>query len=227
MTLQEAFRDDTFINALDNLDLETCYKILDKAAYNNELYNLLLEENINPLVNCSFVEAYQFHKLNTSSIIIPNSVHTIGFGAFSRSTVEHLFIPPTVEYIGEITFSDCRELKSADIQATLEYLNDGTFSGCKSLKNVILSDNIELIGYSAFFGTALEHIKIPKKCNMIKKEAFENCTSLEEVDIPDSVKVISEGAFRFCDLDKLYFKCNKGSYAEGYAKANNIRIVYN
>ena len=49
--------------------------------------------------------------------------------------------------------------------------------------------------------------------------------SLERIEIPESVICIIDDFFKKVS-HKLTFICTKGSYAEQYAKENNIRIEY-
>jgi hypothetical protein len=58
----------------------------------------------------------------------------------------------------------------------------------------------------------------------IGKFAFGGCTSLKSVTIPKSVTNIGEEAFKDCK--SLTITCNKGSYAEKYAKKNNIPVKH-
>ena len=53
--------------------------------------------------------------------------------------------------------------------------------------------------------------------------AFNECTSLTNIAIPDSVTSIGDHAFYKCD--SLSVLCKSNSYAEQYAKENNIKYV--
>ena len=54
----------------------------------------------------------------------------------------------------------------------------------------------------------------------IGESAFGYCSSLTSINIPDSVTEIGEDAFEGCDNLTIYGKSD--SYAETYAKDNNI-----
>jgi hypothetical protein len=72
--------------------------------------------------------------------------------------------------------------------------------------------------------TSLKSIAIPDSVTEIGKHAFLDCESLESVIIPDSVTKISDYAFEVCN--NLTIHCNKGSYADTYAKKNDISVKY-
>lgn len=66
----------------------------------------------------------------------------------------------------------------------------------------------------------LQKVILPQTIRTIGKEAFFNDKQLEEVYIPASVEKISKDAFGECEAVTLYVE--KGSYAETFAKENNL-----
>ncbi len=66
----------------------------------------------------------------------------------------------------------------------------------------------------------LESVTVPEGLLEIDDYTFFNCGALVRVEIPASVVKIHPGAFRGCP--KLTFYAPAGSYAETYAKENNI-----
>ena len=65
---------------------------------------------------------------------IPKSVVTIGFGAFSNSSLEEIIIPDTVASIGDSAFADCKQLKKVSFSENVQ-LGESVFTGCDSLAN--------------------------------------------------------------------------------------------
>jgi hypothetical protein len=51
-------------------------------------------------------------------------------------------------------------------------------------------------------------------------EALEKVKSLEEITIPNSVTSMGDYVFYYCE--NIMIQCNRNSYAEEYAKKNNI-----
>jgi hypothetical protein len=74
----------------------------------------------------------------------------------------------------------------------------GAFTGCKNLAQVTLPSTLESIGDSAFSGTALKAVVIPRGVTEISYGAFSGCTSLASVTIPNSVTRIDDFAFSGC-----------------------------
>ena len=58
----------------------------------------------------------------------------------------------------------------------------------------------------------------------IGEAAFKGCTSLTSINIPNSVTNIGNYVFSGCTNFTIY--CEQGSYAETYAKEENIPVKY-
>ena len=61
---------------------------------------------------------------------------------------------------------------------------------------------------------------IPNSVIFIGVFVFEGCSNLKTVTIPNSVTSIEDDTFRYCE--NIMIHCYKNSYAEEYAKKNNI-----
>lgn len=95
---------------------------------------------------------------------------------------------------------------------------------CSNLTRVIIPEGVISIGNSAFEKCrGLTSVTIPDGVTSIGYRAFEDCNCLTSVAIPASVTSISNRAFRGCT--SLTIHAPVGSYAEQYAKENNIPFV--
>lgn len=93
------------------------------------------------------------------------------------------------------------------------------------ITKVILPNSITSIGDNAFrFCSSLTSINIPNSVTSIGLGAFQDCTSLTSINIPNSVTTIGNNAFDGCTNLTIY--CEQDSYAEKYAKENNIPVKY-
>ncbi len=124
-----------------------------------------------------------------------------------RRSIEQVVIPYGITEIEEGkfgkggTFCGCTGLKSVKIPASLTSVGAKAFQGCENLTDIVLSEGTTYIG----------------------SRAFDDCYSLEIVTIPKSVTSIGSSAFTGCS--KLTVHAPAGSYAEQYAKENNIPFV--
>ena len=146
-----------------------------------------------------------------SSIIIPNSVSSIGSRAFDScfglTKVNYL---GTVDEWAEIDFFDNPTYDAKDLYINGELLTDvkiisvdsiksAAFSNCKSIKSVEIGNSVTSIGNSAFENcSGLTSVSIGNNVTSIGHYAFENCSGLTSVTIPNSVTSIGGGAFSYC-----------------------------
>jgi len=123
---------------------------------------------------------------------------------------------------GTLTVSGAGEIKNEDSAGSLS--KAPWHALCGEIKSLVIEDGITRIGNHAFFGCAgLVSASIPNSVTSIGKIAFYLCYGLTAVTIPDSVTEIDQFAFRKCYNLTI---CGKaGSYAETYAKENNISFA--
>lgn len=109
-------------------------------------------------------------------------------------------LPDSVEYIGDMAFEDCINLKKISLPKSLYTLCDETFLGCESLESVELSEVVN-IGASAFAHcTSLKSIVIPESVEFgIDDSAFLNCTSLQKVTVNGNIQQIGSAVFMNCE----------------------------
>ncbi|MBQ6829462.1 MAG: leucine-rich repeat domain-containing protein, partial [Thermoguttaceae bacterium] len=96
------------------------------------------------------------------------------------------------------------------------------FGVCDSLTSISLPDGVQTIGKRGGYCYLLEEIPLPTELQIIGGAAFYDCDSLTDVEIPASVKEIGRHFFpRNADL---VIRGDAGSYAEEYARENDIRF---
>ena len=92
------------------------------------------------------------------------------------------------------------------------------------MESVNIPDNVKRIGSWAFQKCKnLVRMVIPNGVQEIGYRAFEECQNLKAVEIPSSVEKIDSDAFEDCD--KLTIYAPAGSFAERYARLNNIKFA--
>jgi len=166
---------------------------------------------------------------------IPEGVQHIGDIAFAYChNLTGVTIPASVTSIGLGAFMSCTGLTSITIPNSVTSIDDHAFNYCTGLTSVTISNSLPSIGYKAFNRCyELISVTIPNSVTSIGEEAFYLCSNLTSVTIPASVTSIGDFAFHttiaedeYVPLDNVFFRIEKSSFAEQYAKDNGIPFVY-
>ena len=141
------------------------------------------------------------------SVILPNSLTTIGRGAFLGCSDLKEFKGKFASNDGRVLIVD-KVLKSVAPAAGLtEYtipdivttIGDYAFYECSSLTSVTIPDSVTTIGDAAFcVCSSLTSVTIPDSVTTIGYQTFWCCSSITSVTIPDSVTTIGYDAFYGC-----------------------------
>ena len=162
--------------------------------------------------NCNAIIETKTNELlfGCQSTVIPDSVTSIGEGAFSGcSGLTSVIIPYSVREIGEGAFYNCSGLTSIVVEegnefydsrencnAIIEIVSNKLLSGCK---NTVIPSSVTDIGDDAFGGcSGLTNVVIPDSVTSIGEYTFGNCIGLTSIVIPSSVTEIDECAFEGC-----------------------------
>ena len=107
----------------------------------------------------------------------------------------------------------------------IKYIRARAFCDCETVTEIVLPDGLKRIGNRSFAGCQnLLNINLPDGVTSIGEEAFFHCDSLTDLFIPRSVKKIS-GYFVFSACPKLTLHVEEGSFAESYAKEQQMKFV--
>ena len=149
-----------------------------------------------------------FRNQNIESYIIPDSVTSIGNGAFSGcSSLSNIVIPDSVTSIGSKAFDDCSSLSSIVIPNSVTSIGEWAFSNCSSLKYISIPKSVICLNGNPFvnWDGKLECLSPnfiyegdvlfnKDKCKVI---SFRD-QNIESYIIPDSVTSIGDSAFWGC-----------------------------
>ncbi|MBD5433972.1 MAG: leucine-rich repeat domain-containing protein [Treponema sp.] len=104
----------------------------------------------------------------------------------------------------------------------------GAFYGCKSLASIEIPESVTEIGGSAFRGSGLKTVTIPKGVKAIGMETFKDCESLESITLPRGVTEIGTDAFWECTSLKSLSIPRSVTKIDDYAfrDCNNLTVQY-
>ena len=136
----------------------------------------------------------------TGNYAVPDTVATIGNGAFSSCTgLSQVIIPDTVNNIGVGAFSGCTNLASVIMGSGVTNIGGSAFSACYSLTNLTIGDGVAVIGRAAFQRClGLTNLSIGNSVKLINEAAFQDCSGLASVTIGNGVTNIGNSAFLGC-----------------------------
>ena len=96
-------------------------------------------------------------------------------------------LPSSLSTIGYAAFSNCSSIKSIVIPESVTSLGDYSFNLCSSLKTVTVNANVDTIGSAAFRGTAITTLTVTSPVTTVATDAFENVTRIQTATAPTAV----------------------------------------
>ncbi len=153
--------------------------IIGLTEYGLTLKTLNIPEAINGKTITSIDEKAFVNNKIIESINVPNTINSIGNGAFSgcSSLTEVTFGEQSNSQTAVVTYASIAE----EVETILE-LGAELFSGCYYLSKITIPYGITKISSNAFtYCVSLTSITIPSTVTKIEDGAFENCFKLVEV----------------------------------------------
>lgn len=138
------------------------------------------------------------------TITIPNSVTSLGVGAFySYRNLNTLTIGTGVTAIPDSCFMHCDSLKTVSLPNKLKTIGNYAFHCDWDIPSIVIPNTVTTIGEHAFsYCSDLKTVTLSSGLKTIGKAAFQRCTVLTSVSIPNSVTSLGPAAFYDCESMK-------------------------
>ena len=196
------FIDFEFIKTMSNLQL------LDLSGLDNTtLPASCLEGTTIPTVllpwNLTAIPNRAFYQSSITSIYIPETVQTIGEYAFyqCKSIKGNLTIPDATTSIGNYCFQECTFDGTLTLGAELEIIGEQAFCYCRNFTgNLVIPNSVTKLSYQTFFRCGFDGtLTLSENITTIPQECFEMCNFTGNLIIPDAVSIIGDEAFWACN----------------------------
>lgn len=134
------------------------------------------------------------------SIVLPETVFSIGSGAFYECTnLKEVTLPESLIRMGDKAFYGCTSLTSIELPGAMVETGQCTFEKCTALTTVTISEGTTTISDCSFFGcTSLTTVNLPATLTQINRLAFYQCKALTSIVIPSAVTTVGNQAFGEC-----------------------------
>ena len=178
------------------------------------------------------IEEYAFSGAKIGNVTVPDSVISIGKGAFYCSDMKSLYVGAGCVdcntafggvQIESIKVSDKNKAYSSTGCCLTEKATGRLLLGCK---NSVIPDTVTYICEGAFTGvTELTEITIPDSVQGIETYAFSRCTGLKSVVLPESLKEIGNYAFNASGLESVVINCGDCAMGSSVFSASKLRKI--
>ena len=152
--------------------------------------------NVTIGTNVTSLEGYAFGNCtNLTDVKIPIRVTNIGVYAFGYCGMSNLTIPDSVTSIGIGAFYDCCNLTNITIGTNLTSISSSAFYYCTYLAHVAIPNNVTNIGAGAFGFSRLTSVTIGANVNSIGDDAFCSCSRLTGIYFQGNAPSVGSGVF--------------------------------
>lgn len=205
--------------SINSISLPAGLKHIKNAAFQGcgKLEGITLPNGLESIGSSAFQSTFKDEGIDT--VVIPDTVASLGSRAFSGANIRQITVPASVKTIASGVFQNCKKLTKAVVSEGITSIGDAAFSGSGFLTDLTLPVNsLTSIGNSVFNSTALRSVMIPASVTSIGVNPFVG-GSLQTIRVAEGnqkFKAVNNMLVE-CKDSKLYkvisYPCNGGETA--------------
>ena len=206
--------------------------VAENAFTNNgkNLTKINLPEGLKFIGKSAFSSLYKLESIN-----IPSTVASIGYGAFSGTTIydtesnwenNGLYIDNWLVAIKNVKMTEF------NVKDGVVGISDGKDtslfpSKAYSVNILTLPDSLKYIGVRSFARLKITEIILPKSIEIIKEGAFYNCSFLSKVNLGEcpNLTYIGSQAFSNCSIEEITIPAGVEVMGELVFNQNNVDLL--
>ena len=156
------------------------------------------------------------------SITLTEGLLHIGHHAFDGLGLTSIVIPDSVISIGDYAFNKCKSLTKIDIGVSVQIIGAYSFRECTSVESIIIPDSVTTIGYGAFNDCAnLMYITLGTGIKSMYGDAFFN----DSYGTPSGRSVYISDLTKYCQIDvKTHGYSNVSPLTGGNLYVNGVLV---
>ncbi len=205
----------------------TYYNRYELPPHLEQSFNVVIPQTYQELPVVAIGSGAFEDKYNIASVSLPDSIISIGTGAFRHSSIKSINFPSALKYIDAQAFMGCYELLEIEIPSSVEYIGREAFNDCYDLTGItvdgdngaycsiggVLYDKAVTEIYAVPKGIA-GYLTIPNGITFIDSGEFSDCLNLTGLTLPNTINHIGRGAFDGCNNLTDVKLPNNGIYIE-------------
>lgn len=167
-------------------------RIGDKAFYRSGIKNAILPDTVRSIGSGAFEQTRSM-----VSATLPTTITAVPERMFYASYVERVSLPVGLQSIGKAAFFNCMHLTDLQLPEGLITIEGSAFSGCTVLKELTLPGSLKHVGEKVFGGSNIEIVHVEEGITELAPVMFADCP-LTQVDLPNTLTTIQDAAFYNC-----------------------------
>lgn len=167
-------------------------RIGEKAFYRSGIKNAILPDTVRSIGSGAFEQTRSM-----VSATLPTTITAVPERMFYASYVERVSLPVGLQSIGKAAFFNCMHLTDLQLPEGLITIEGSAFSGCTVLKELTLPGSLKHVGEKVFGGSNIEIVHVEEGITELAPVMFADCP-LTQVDLPNTLTTIQDAAFYNC-----------------------------